>query len=112
MTLVSSLKDSIAKDGTTSSVKDDSTPTVSTQARVTRLTKPVKVPTWSRNMSLETFIKQLETWSEVNDEVPEFMKYHDFVESLKQNKDIYVAEHVLPLLEKKTDQTVKKTQTS
>ena len=39
--------------------------------------------------------------------------YHDFIESLKQNKDIkglprYVAEHVLPVLERKTDQTVKK----
>ena len=57
--------------------------------------------------------EQLETWSEVNDEVPELMKYHDFVGSLKQNKDIkdlpcYVAKHVLPVLEKKTDQTVKK----
>ena len=64
-------------------------------------------------MSLEIFIKQLKTWSEINDEVPEFMKYHDFMESLKQKKDIrdlprYIAEHVLPVLEKKTDQTVKK----
>ena len=66
LTLVSSLKDSIAKDGTTSSVKDDSTPNVSTQARVTKLTKPVKVPTWSRSMSLETFMKQLQTWTEIN----------------------------------------------
>ena len=68
-TLVSSLKDSIAKDGTTSTVKVDSTLTVSTQARVTKLTKPVKVPTWSRCMSLKTLIKQMDTWSEVNDEV-------------------------------------------
>ena len=42
-----------------------------------------------------------------------FVKYHDFVESLKVNKDVkglprFVAEHVLPVLEKKTDQTIKK----
>ena len=78
-----------------------------------KLTKPFKVPTLSRNMSLETFIKQLETWSEINEKVLEFMKIYDIMESLKQNKDIrdlpcYVAEHVLPVLEKKTDQTIKK----
>ena len=41
------------------------------------------------------------------------MKYNDLVKSLKQNKDIkdlpcYVAEHVLPVLDKNTDQTVKR----
>ena len=56
--------------------------------RVTKLTKPVKVPMWLRNMSLETFTKQLQTWTEINYEVPEFMMYHDFMESLKTNKDI------------------------
>ena len=64
-------------------------------------------------MTLETFIKQLETWTELNEDIPEFMKYNDLVESLKQNKDIkdlprYVAEHVLPVLDKKTDQTIKR----
>ena len=43
---------------------------------------------WSRNLTLETFVKQLETWLELNEEIPEFMKYNDLVESLKQNKDI------------------------
>ena len=61
-------------------------------------------------MSLETFSKQLQIWTEINDKVPEFMKYHDFMESLKTNKDIkylpqYVAEHILLVLEKKQDQT-------
>ena len=37
-----------------------------------------------------------------------FMKFHDFMESLKVNKDIkdlprYVGEHVLPVLEKRQD---------
>ena len=41
------------------------------------------------------------------------MKYHNFMESLKVNKDIkdmsqYVGEHVLPVLERKQDQTIKK----
>ena len=64
-------------------------------------------------MSLETYIKQLETWAEINEDVPEYIKYQDFIESLKTNKDIkglpgFVAEHVLPVLEKKPDKTVKK----
>ena len=80
---------------------------------MTKLTKPVKVPTWSKNMSLETFKKQLQTYTEINEEVPEFMKYYDLMENLKSNMDIkdlprYVGEHVLPVLEKKQDQTIKK----
>ena len=58
-------------------------------------------------------MKQLQTWTEINNEIPEFIKYHEFMESLKANKDIkdlprYVGEHVLPILEKKQDQTFKK----
>ena len=90
-----------------------STPAVTARAGVTKLTKPIKVPTWSRNMALETFKKQLEMWSEINEEIPEFMKFHDLMESLKMNKDIkdlprYVGEHVLPVLEFKEDQMIKK----
>ena len=61
---------------------------------------------------METFVKQLQTWTDINEDVPEFVKYHDFIESLKTNKDIkglprYVGEHILPVLEKETDQTNK-----
>ena len=82
-------------------------------SNTTNLTKPAKVSSWLRNMTLETFTKQLQTWTEINDEVPEFVKFHDFVESLKMNKDVkdlpwYVGEHILPVLEKKQDQTIKK----
>ena len=64
-------------------------------------------------MALETFAKKLQTWKEVNEEIPEFMKHHDLVESFKLNKDIkelprYIGEHVLPVLKKKKDQTLKK----
>ena len=81
--------------------------------RTIKVMKPVKVPTWMRDMSLETYIKQLETWTEINEYVPMYVKYQDLIESLKLNKDIislprFVGEHVLSVLEKKTDQTVKK----
>ena len=84
-----------------------------TRNNVTKLTEPIKVPTWPRNMALETFKKQLETWSKINEEIQKFMKFHDLMESLKTNKDIkdlprYVREHVLPVLELKQDQTIKK----
>ena len=82
-TLVSSIKDTFTKD------KSFATPGVTAPTgRVTKLTKPVKVLTWSRGMSLETFMKQLQTWTKINQEIPEFMKFHDFMESLKVNKDI------------------------
>ena len=59
------------------------------------------------------FVKKLQNLTEINEEIPEVIKYHDLVESLKLNKDIkdlprYVGEHVLPVLEKKQDQTIKK----
>ena len=45
--------------------------------------------------------------------IPEFVKFQDLMESLKNNKEIkglprYVGEHILPVLEKKTDQTMKR----
>ena len=47
---------------------------------------------------VENLYKQLETWWEINEDVPEFVKFHDFVESLKVNKEVkdlpcYVGEH-------------------
>ena len=78
--LVLSFKDSPSKD-------EPSTPG-STTSKVTKLTKLIKVLTWSRNMSLETFKKQLQTWTDSNEEITEFLKYHELMESLKSNKDI------------------------
>ena len=31
--------------------------------RAARLTKPAKVPSWTKDLSLETYIKQIETWN-------------------------------------------------
>ena len=80
-------------------------------ARVSKLTKPAKVPTWTKDMSLETYVKQLVTWQGINEDVPEYVKYHDLIEELKKNKDIkglqrFIADHILPVLVKKQDQTV------
>ena len=71
------------------------------------------MPSWTKDLSLETYIKQIETWNEVNEDVPLNTKYQDFVESLKVNKDIqglpkFVGKHVLPVLERKQDQLVKR----
>ena len=62
---------------------------------------------------METYAKQLHTWSDILEDYPEYMKYQDLMESLKTNKDVkglprYVGEHVLPTLDKKTDQTIAK----
>ena len=62
-------------------------------------------------MSLETYVKQLTTWSDINQDVPENVKYPDLIEELKDNGDIkglpeYIVDHILPVLEKKEDQTI------
>merc|ERR1712240_348043 len=80
-------------------------------ARVAKITKLAKVPTWTKKMSLETYVKQLTTWSEINQDVLENIKYNDLIEELKKNGDIkglpeYIADHVLPVLENKEDQTI------
>ena len=65
------------------------------------------------DLTLETFSKQIQTWWDILEEIPEYVKYADLVESLKTNKDIkglpkYIGEHILPVLENKEDQTIKK----
>merc|ERR1711873_286626 len=70
------------------------------------LMKPAKVPTWTKDFTLETYAKQLHTWSDILEDILEYIKYQDLIESLKTNKEVkglprYVGEHVLPTLEKK-----------
>ena len=81
------------------------------ETRTARITKLAKVPSWSKDLSMETYVKQIETWNEINEDVPPNTKCQDFVESLKTNKEIrglpkFVAEHVLPVLRRKSDQLV------
>ena len=64
-----------------------------------------------KDMSLETYDKQLTTQSEINEDVPEHVKYHDLIEELKkeiQGLQRLIADHILPVLEKKEDQTITK----
>ena len=87
---------------------------VSTTGGKTKLLmKPVKVSTWTKDLTLETYTKQLLTWSDILKAIPEYIKYTDMMESLKTNKEVkglprYVGEHVLPTLKKKSDQTILK----
>ena len=81
--LVTSLKDSFKKE----TVPSGST-TEAGVNRVTKLTKPAKVPSWTKDMSLETYAKQIATWKGINEEVTEYVKFHDLMEELKRNKDI------------------------
>ena len=50
---------------------------------------------------------------DINEDVPKHVKYHDLIKELKRNKEIkglqrYIADHILPVLEKKEDQTITK----
>ena len=110
---VNTLKMSIDTLGDPKVKKSDSTETSTVSNKLRLLTKPAKVPVWTKDLTLETYIKQIQSWSDVLEEIPEHVKYTDLIESLKTNKDIkglqkYVGEHVLPVLETKVDQTLKK----
>ena len=111
--LVTLIKETFSGSTVTASAGSTATAGASTGIRVTKLTKPAKAPSWSKDMSLETYIKQITVWSEINEDVPENVKFHDIIDELKKNKDIkglqrYVAEHILPVLVKKRDQTLNK----
>ena len=83
MTLVTFLKDSFKKETPAVAAVTSAT---EIGTRVIKLTKPVKVPTWSRSRALETFKKQLQTWSEINEEIPKWIKFHDLVEYIKAKR--------------------------
>ena len=61
------------------------TPSVVAGNRSRLLTKPAKVPTWTRDLTLETFSKQLQTCSDILEEISEYTKYADLMKSLKTN---------------------------
>ena len=82
-TLVTLFKDSFKKDGASSTSTADAG-----VGRVSKLTQPDKVPSWTKDMSLETYTKQIMTWTGINEDVPEYMKLHELIEELKKNKDI------------------------
>ena len=67
------LKDSSPKTG----VRDGGTSTSNSAssdggtARMAKLMKPVKVPTLMKDLTLETYAKQLHTWSDILEDYPE-----------------------------------------
>ena len=73
--LVTSIKDTFKKDEVQS-------PAVTSGSRISKMTKPAKVPFWWKDISLETFTKHITTWTEVNKDVSEYVKFHDFFEKL------------------------------
>ena len=112
-TLVQSIKDTFTKEEAGVSTPGVSTLAGGVGAKTAKLTKPAKVPLWTKDMSLETFAKQLQTWTDIFDDIPEYVKFQDLIEGLKNNKEIkglprYVGEQIIPVLENKTDQTMKR----
>ncbi len=82
------------------------------QGKPSKLVKPAKVPSWTKSMKLEAYLKALEVWTEMNKDVSEAVRFQDVIESLKINKDIeglaqYVGEHVIPKLDTIEKHTVK-----
>ena len=65
--LVMPLKDSFKKEVVTSGFGSSSSATEAGVNRATKLTKPAKVPSWTKDMSLETYAKQIATWTEINE---------------------------------------------
>ena len=82
-TLVQSFKDSVSKVEASAStgvsvstgVSAFTVPVGGIGAKMAKLTKPVEVPTWTQDLMLETFAKQLQTWSDILEEIPEYVKY-------------------------------------
>ena len=53
------------------------------QGRPNKLVKPAKVPSWTKSMKLEAYLKALEVWREMNKDMSESVRYQDVIESLK-----------------------------
>ena len=58
------------------------------QPNMAKMIKPAKVPTWTKDMSLETFRRQIEIWQVSSTDVHENTQFQDLVESLKHNEYI------------------------
>ena len=107
--LVDTLKMNMDTSGDSRAKRSD--PAVNNKLKL--LAKPAKVPVWTKDLTLETYIKQVQSWTDVLEDIPEHVKFAVLIESLKINKDIkelqkYVGEHILPVLETKVDQTLQR----
>ena len=59
-----------------------------TQTRTAKVIIPAKIPTLTKDLRFETYTKQVNTWSEINKDVPENLKYQDLIKTLKKNKEV------------------------
>ena len=66
-TVLSALKVYLVKDATESFGVRDTT-------RTAMVIKPAKIPTWTKTLSLETYTKQVNTWSEINKNISQNVK--------------------------------------
>ena len=78
-----------------------------------KLVKPPKPPTWTKEMAFDTFQKQVRRWSNNEKQITEIDKYHDLIEELKKNKDInglteYVNDQIVETCSDESYQTVEK----
>ena len=76
-----------------------------------KLVKPARVPTWTKTMTLDKYLKSLEVWMQQNRDVEEHVKFNEVIESLKNNKEVnslekYVCDHILSALDTIEVQTV------
>ena len=67
--------------------------------------KLVKVPVWTKEITLAVYLKALEVWMETNKDISENFRFQDM------NKEVnslakYVGEHILPVLDTVETQTV------
>ena len=86
--IVNTLKMNIDTSGDPKVRKSDTAEVNTVNNKPRLLTKPTKVPVCTKDLTLETYIKQIQSWSDVLEEIPEHVKYADLIESLKTNKDI------------------------
>ena len=82
------------------------------QRNIAHVVKPANVPTWTNDMTLDTFVKQMDIWKASNAYVMESTLFQDFVESLKRNKDIrglqkYFSEYIITTLNTVNKQVIK-----
>ena len=47
--------------------------------RPNKLVKPAKVPSWSKGMKLDVYVKALEVWTEMNKDVSEAVRFQDVI---------------------------------
>ena len=75
MTVIVNKRGDSFKKETVFSIPSGSYTTETGVTKVTKLRKPAKVITWTKDMSLETYNKQLATWMQINEDVPEYVQY-------------------------------------